>query len=102
MKVVVCWIVPKGKYLESWLVMNSFTNRFLTIFNLKLFGRKFQRCHVGLIHVPCPGQISFNGSSSKNTDIKTPLVVSFSLGGFIHFFAAGGVLMSGFFEGLPL
>ena len=41
-----------------------------------------------------------NGSPSKNLNIKTPLVAIFFI--CYSFFATSGVLMSGFFEGLPL
>ena len=41
------------------------------------------------------------GSPLKNPDIKTPLVVSFSLG-VVFIFATSGVLMSGFFKELLL
>ena len=46
--------------------------------------------------------IIYNESPSKNPDIRTPLVESFFAGSSYLFFATSGVLMSKFFEGLPL
>ena len=43
-----------------------------------------------------------NESPSKKLDIKTPLVVSFTLGVVFFIFVTSGVSMSTFFEGLPL